>query len=177
MFIAEYDGHIRLVGLDGVIETIAGNGIEGFAGDGGPARAAVLAAPHDLELAADGSVVVADSHNRRIRRIDTSGTITTLASGFQAPVGVAAEPSGTILVVDAGANRVYRVSANGATRTVVAGDGGSRSSGDGGPASRAGLAVPTAVAVAPGGEIYVSEFEGRRVRKIDARGFISTIAR
>lgn len=178
MFIAEYDGHIRLVGLDGVIETIAGNGTEGFAGDGGPARAAVLAAPHDLELAADGSVIVADSHNGRIRRIDTPGTITTVASGFQAPVGVAAASDGTILVADAGANSVFRLSANGATRTVVAGDGGSQSSGDGGLATRAGLAGPTAVAVAPGGEIYISEFEGRRVRRIDPRtGLISTIAR
>ena len=178
MFIAEYDGHIRRVGLDGVIETIAGNGTEGLAGDGGPARAAVLAAPHDLEIAPDGTVVVADSHNGRVRRIDAAGTITTLASGFQAPVGVAAEPAGTILVADAGANRVFRLSADGATRTVVAGDGGLRSRGDGGPATRAGLDVPNSVAVAPGGEIYVSEFEGRRVRRIDPRtGLISTIAR
>ena len=177
MYIAEYDGRIRLVGLDGVIETIAGNGTEGLAGDGGPAREAVLAAPHDLELAADGSVVVADSHNGRIRRIDPSGTITTVASGFQAPVGVAAAPDGTILVADGDVNRVFRLSADGATRTVVAGDGGTISSGDGGLATRAGLAGPTAVAVAQNGEIYVSEFEGRRVRRIDARGFISTIAR
>ena len=161
-----------------MIETIAGNGTEGLAGDGGPARAAVLAAPHDLELASDGSVVVADSHNGRIRRIDAAGTITTLASGFEAAVGVAVEPGGTILVADGDVNRVFRLSADGATRTVVAGDGGSISSGDGGLATRAGLAGPTAVAVAQSGEIYVSEFEGRRVRRIDPRtGVISTIAR
>ena len=162
MFIAEYDGRIRVVGTDGRIATIAGNGTEGLSGDGGPALNAVVAAPHDLELLPDGTVIVADSHNFRIRRIDTGGTITTLASGFQAPVGVAAAADGTLLVADAGARSVYRLSANGATRTVVAGP----------------LDVPNGVAVAPDGTIYVTEFEGRRVRRIDPRtGVMSTIAR
>jgi NHL repeat len=173
---AEYDNRVRRVGLDGRIETIAGNGSTGFSGDGGPARAASLAAPHDLDVLGDGTVVVADSHNGRVRVIDAAGRITTLASGFQAPVGVAAAPDGTIVVADAGTRLVYRLTRTGA-RTVVAGTGGSRSSGDGGPATRAGLAGPTAVAVAQSGEIYVVEFEGRRVRRIDTRGVITTIAR
>jgi hypothetical protein len=59
----------------------------------------------------------------------------------------------------------------------VAGTGSTRSSGDGGPATRAGLDVPTSVAVSSSGEIYVVEFEGRRVRRIDTRGIITTIAR
>jgi sugar lactone lactonase YvrE len=126
----------------------------------------------------DGTVIVADSHNGRIRRIDTAGVITTLASGFQAAVSVAAAPDGSLVVADAGTNRVYRLAANGGSRAVVAGTGSPTSGGDGGPATRAALHAPNGVAVAPDGGIYITEFEGRRVRKVDARtGVISTLAR
>jgi outer membrane protein assembly factor BamB len=175
--ISEYDGHVRRVRADGTIETIAGNGTEGYAGDGGPARNALIAAPHDIEALADGSLILADSHNGRIRRIDPAGTITTVASGLAAPVSVAAAPDGTLVVAEAGLNRIVRLSLDG-RRTVVAGTGAPRSTGDGGPAARATLNVPSGVAVAGNGTLYVTEFEGRRVRRIDARtGRISTVAR
>jgi len=177
LVISEYDGHVRRVRPDGTIETIAGNGTEGFAGDGGPARNALIAAPHDIETLDDGSLILADSHNGRIRRVDPGGTITTMASGFSAPVSVAAAPDGTIVVADAGQNRIFRLSSSGG-RTVVAGTGVPGSTGDGGPAARATLNVPSGVAVARDGTLYVSEFEGRRVRRIDGRtGQITTVAR
>jgi hypothetical protein len=177
LVISEYDGHVRRVRPDGTIETIAGDGAEGYAGDGGPARSALIAAPHDIETLGEGSVILADSHNGRIRRIDPGGTITTIASGFSTPVSVAAAPDGTLFVADAGQNRIFRVSADG-RRTVVAGTGVPGSTGDGGPAPRARLNVPSGVAVTGDGTVYVSEFEGRRARRIDGRtGRISTVAR
>jgi hypothetical protein len=72
LYIPEYDNWVRLVGANGIIGTIAGTGSEGFAGDGGPALTAAIAAPHALAVGTDGSVVFADSHNGRVRRIDRS---------------------------------------------------------------------------------------------------------
>jgi streptogramin lyase len=161
LFLPEYDNWIRRVRADGIIETIAGTGSEGFAGDGGPAKAAAIAAPHGLAVRSDGSVVFADSHNGRVRRIDPSGTMSTLASGFVAPVSIAAAPDGSVVVGDAQTGLLQRIEPNGAV-TVVASK----------------VRLPSGIAVDLHGDIYFSEFDAGRVRVYDLEtNRITTVAR
>lgn len=147
--IAEYDNGIRFVDGTGTISTIAGTGEEGYAGDGGPARAALLRHPHDLALRIDREVIVADSHNGVLRRIAPDGTISTFADGFSSPIAVKGGPGNTIYVADGGAGAIIRLSPDGRTRTVVG-----RANG------------PINLAVDQTG-VYVSEIAGaRRVLRI-----------
>jgi len=147
--IAEYDNGIRFVDEAGTISTIAGTGEEGYAGDGGPARAALLRHPHDLALRIDREVIVADSHNHVLRRIAPDGTISTFADGFSSPIAVKGGPGNTLYVADGGAGTIVRLSPDGRTRTVV---------------GRA--AGPINLAVDQTG-VYVSEIAGaRRVLRI-----------
>ena len=147
--IAEYDNGIRFVDEAGRISTIAGTGKEGYAGDGGPARAALLRHPHDLALRIDREVIVADSHNRVLRRIAPDGRISTFADGFSSPIAVKGGPGNTLYVADGGAGAIVRLSPDGRTRTVVG-----RANG------------PINLAVDQTG-VYVSEIAGaRRVLRI-----------
>ena len=147
--IAEYDNGIRFVDEAGRISTIAGTGEEGYAGDGGPARAALLRHPHDLALRIDREVIVADSHNRVLRRIAPDGRISTFADGFSSPIAVKGGPGNTLYVADGGAGAIVRLSPDGRTRTVVG-----RANG------------PINLAVDQTG-VYVSEIAGaRRVLRI-----------
>lgn len=152
LYIAEYDNGVRIVTPDGRIDTLAGVGREGYSGDGGPARNAAFGAPHGLDVLPDGTVLVADSHNGVIRRIDGSTrVVTTIASGFGAPVCIEAGPNGSFYVADASVDHIVRIAANG-TRTNLG----------------RGLRVPSSVDVDRSGNAYVSEFEGRSIRRIDA---------
>jgi serine/threonine-protein kinase len=147
--ITEYDNGIRFVDETGTISTIAGTGEEGYAGDGGPARAALLRHPHDLALRIDREVIVADSHNRVLRRIAPDGRISTFADGFSSPIAVKGGPGNTLYVADGGAGAIVRLSPDGRTRTVVG-----RANG------------PINLAVDQTG-VYVSEIAGaRRVLRI-----------
>ena len=151
---------MRIVGPDGRIDTLGGIGREGYSGDGGPARAAAFGAPHGLDVLSDGTVLVADSHNGVIRRIDgATRIVTTVARGFSAPVAIHALPDGSYYVVDASASSVFRVAADG-TRTSLG----------------SGLKIPMSIAVDGAGNVYVSELETRRIRRIDARtGRVTTL--
>lgn len=153
LYIAEYDNGVRVVTPEGRIDTLAGTGREGYSGDGGPARSAAFGAPHGLDVLPDGTVLVADSHNGVIRRIDgTTRIVTTVATGFAAPVCIEAKPDGSFYVADARLDHIVRVSADG-TRTSLG----------------HGLSVPTSVGVDRSGNVYVSEFERRSIQRIDAR--------
>jgi streptogramin lyase len=161
LYIPEYDNWVRRVRPGGTIETIAGTGTEGFGGDGGPARLAAIAAPHALAVGSDRSVVLADSHNGRIRRIDPAGVMTTLAQDFVAPVSIGSAPDGSFVVGDAGTNLLERVRPDG-KRFVLA----------------TGLRIPSGVAVDSAGNVFFSEFDASRVRRLDLRTRrITTVAR
>lgn len=121
--VAEYDNWIRFIDPNGIVSTIAGTGEEGYTGDGGPARGALLRHPHDLALRADREVVVADSHNGVLRRIDPAGTITTLARGFSAPVAVKGGAGNSLFVADGGQNAVFRIAPDGTRRRLGRADG------------------------------------------------------
>jgi streptogramin lyase len=183
---------IRKVDPSGVITTIAGTGIAGFSGDGGPATSAQIRMLNSsrLTIGLDGSLYFADTGNNRIRKIDTNGIITTFAGGatsglgdngpataarLAAPRGVFASPDGSIYIDDSLNHRIRRVMPNGII-TTMAGTGVAGYSGDGGPAQLAQLNDPYVVAMGTDGELYVADHMNRVVRVIDPNGKIRTFA-
>jgi DNA-binding beta-propeller fold protein YncE len=151
--VAEYDNWIRSISPEGTISTLVGTGADGYAGDGGPATSALLLHPHDVALQRDG-VVIADSHNHVLRRVVyATGTITTIARDFQAPVLVDGGPFDTLYVADAGLGAVFKLDANGGGRT------------------RVGAAfAPIGMAVDTSSNVYVAELEARRIVRIAPNG-------
>ena len=185
LYIADSQNHrIRKVDASGVITTVAGSGTQGFAGDSGPATAAQLSSPGDVAVDGSGNLYIADSQNHRIRKVDTSGTITTVAGGadpgqLYQPYGMAVDGSGNIYVAETGSNRIRKVDTSGTITTIAGtgtGPGTGGFGGDGGPAVQAQIDAPYDVAVDGSGNIYVIDGENNRIRKVDASGVITTIA-
>ena len=191
LLIAEaYNDDIRKVDPSGIITTIAGTpGIAGFAGDGGTAIAAQLNFPFGLTTLPGGGFVFSDLSNNRVRKVDASGTISTIAgngtAGYRgdgglgtaaelnAPIGTTIDGAGDLYIVDDGNNVVRRVDASG-TITTVAGNGTAGYSGDGGPATAAQFNAPYDVKYGEG-LVFVSDYSNNVIRKIDAGGTISTV--
>ena len=181
--IADHDNNrVRKVSSGGTITTVAGTGTAGSLGDSGLATAAQLSAPVSVAALADGSFLIADSGNSRIRKVSSGGVITTVAgtgvAGFggdggpataaqlHAPIGLEATPGGGFLFADMMNNRVRAVAADG-TITTLAGTGTPGFSGEGGPATAADLSFPVAVATAANGAILIADTVNNRVRSID----------
>lgn len=196
LFVAEWRNHrVRRVSPDGKIATVAGTGKQGFSGDGGPATAAALSGPSGLAVDRGGNLYIADFHNGRVRKVSANGMIATVAGGGTAdpgdggpataavlptPAGLAVDRTGNLFVTSPSSHRVRKVSPNG-TITTVAGSspGGGRAggfSGDGGPATKAQLNSPDAVAVDRVGNLYISDNGNHRVRKVSPDGTITTVA-
>jgi sugar lactone lactonase YvrE len=188
LYIADAEDHrVRKVDPDGVITTVAGTGEWGFSGDGGPAVEAELAWPRGVAVAPDGSVYIADTRNDRIRRVDESGTITTVAGrggasfgakrqATEAPVdaqGVAVSGDGSVYVADGPC--VQRIGSDGVI-TTVAGTGRRGYSGDGGQAVEAELDEPGGLALGPDRSLYIADYAGDVVRRVMPDGTISTFA-
>jgi hypothetical protein len=182
---------VRRVWPNGTITTVAGTGVPGFSGDGGPATSAQLNEPHGVAFTADGTLLIADALNNRIRAVSPGGTITTVAgtgtAGFagdggpasaaelSAPHGVSVLPSGGYLVPDTDNDRVRLVRPDG-TITTVAGNGVAGFSGDGGPAVDAELDRPFAAVPTADGGFLIVDSGNSRIRKVSADGTISTVA-
>ncbi len=174
-----------------VIVPFAGTGDHGYGGDGGPANEALLDAPNGLAADAYGNIFIADSLNNRIRRVNRSGRISTIAGNGNAgyggdggpateallrrPSGVALGAGGDLLVADTGNNRIRRIDSQG-TITTLAGSGAMGFSGDGGLATEAALMWPRSVVADAAGNVYVADIRHFRIRKIDSKGIIRTIA-
>lgn len=110
LYIADFgNNRVRMVDRHGVITTVAGNGTIGSGGDGGPATAASLNGPSAIAFMADGSMLIADSFNNRIRRVHPNGSISTFSSGLQGPAGIAVSPSGTVAVADRNNDRIVLI--------------------------------------------------------------------
>ncbi|KAG2389232.1 hypothetical protein C9374_014632 [Naegleria lovaniensis] len=192
VFIADFSNHrVRKVSTDGIISTIAGTGISGFSGDNGPATSAQLFNPYSVAMNSVGEVFVADSNNHRIRKVSTSGVISTIAgigvAGFvgdngpatsarlNSPRGVVVNSAGEVFIADYNNHRIRKVSTDGIIST-IAGTGIGGFSGDNGPATSAQLNYPTSVAVNSAGELFIADYNNRRIRKVTTDGNMITIA-
>jgi hypothetical protein len=192
VLVADLSNRIRKITPDGIITTVAGSGIAGFAGDGGPATDAQLNQPTGVVVDAAGGILIADQHNYRVRRVDSNGTITTVAGtgfdgyglgdgglalqvGLDLPTTLALDAQGGILVAEMGERRVRRIDPDG-TISTVAGDSGSGYDGDDKPATQASLNKPTGLAVTRTGDILIADQGDQRVRRVDPSGVIHTIA-
>lgn len=188
-FCDRFDGLIYRVNPDGKLSVVAGNGVVGFSGDGGPAVNASLRYPAGLALDQDGNLFISDTTNYRVRRMSPDGTITTVAGngnrgsdgdGGQAlqaslvgPWGLAVDGAGGVYVADCDAGRVRRFGRDGTISTFA---GGGTSLENGVPATYALLNCPIGVAFDPGGNLIISEQRAGRLRRVSPSGTITTVA-
>ncbi|MBM4067845.1 MAG: hypothetical protein FJ271_02705 [Planctomycetes bacterium] len=195
MYIAEYSGH-RVLKMDarGKLAVLAGTGAKGFSGDGGPALKAKFNVMHNLTVAGTGDIYVADTGNRRVRKINgKTGTVTTIAGtgrkGFSGDGGPATEadfgdiyctalaPAGNLLyLADLDNRRIRVVDLETNIVRTVAGNGKRGVPADGAEATKAPLVDPRAVAVDGKGNVYVLERGGHALRVVNAKGKIRTVA-
>ena len=207
LFFADYSNHrIRKVTPDGIITTVAGDGSccgpggggGNFKGDGGPATAAGLELPWGVTVDGQGSLLIADTGNSRIRKVTPDGIIRTIAGGggpcFTSLIGdggpataaclywpakVAIDAQGNLFIPDHVNNRVRKVTPEGIISTVAGiGYSGYEAgfSGDGGPAIAAKLDRPLAVAVDARGNVFIPDYNNHRIRMVNPQGTITTIA-
>ena len=172
MYIADtYNNRIRKVTTGGTISTIAGTGIAGFSGDGGPATSARLNQPNSVAVDSHGNVFVMDSQNSVVRKITPGGVISTYAGGG-ATLGdggpatmaelqgflhsIALDKYNNLYIADIGHARVRKVTASTGIINTVAGNGEYTYSGDGGPATSASLAAPWNISIGPDGSLYIA---------------------
>jgi trimeric autotransporter adhesin len=179
----------------GQMTVVAGNGIQGFSGDGGPATSASLNQPAGVAVDAAGNLYIADFNNNRIRKVSLSsgpgaGTITTIAgngvktfygdhgpatsASLSGPTGVALDSAGNLYIADTYNERVREVSVSGGTITTIAGNGGTGFSGDGAATSES-LYFPAAVAVDSNGNVYIADAGNNRIREVSS-GTMNTVA-
>jgi hypothetical protein len=193
MYIDDSHNHcIRKVDPTGIITTVAGTGSSGQSGDGGVATSAQLYYPNRIVLDAYGNLYISDTYNYAVRKVNTSGIITTIAGvlgsfgftgdGGQAtvarlydPTGLGFDGVGNLYIMDEYNNRIRKLNTAGILST-VAGNGVAGYSGDGGQATTAEMNNPLGLAVDNAGNMYFPERTPNIIRKIDASGIISTIA-
>ncbi len=186
VFIADSDNHrVRKVdAATGVIETVAGDGNSGSSGDGGPATQAGLRFPEAVAVDGQGNILIADTWNHRIRKVDAvTGIIDTVAgrpateAGLSFPSDVGVDGQGNIFIADRLNHRVRRVDAATGVMETVAGDGTRGFAGDGGPAIEASLRFPRGVAVDGQGNVLIADGGNYSIRRVDATtGVINTLA-
>ena len=186
-----YNNRIRKVTPSGTITTIAGTGIPGSTGDGGAATLALLNGPISIVTDGNGNFYFSDQVNQKIRKINASGVISTIAgtgvAGFSGdggnataaqmnnPTGITMDAAGNIFIADQYNQRVRKVNTAGVIST-VAGNGTSGFGGDGLAATAAELNTPDGVAVDGFGNVYIADFGNSRVREVSTSGIITTAA-
>lgn len=192
VYIADfYNNRIRKVDASGTITTVAGTGVQGYNGDSIPATTAQLSNPAAIAVDGAGNLYIVDTWNHRIRKVDTSGTIKTIAgtgvggvlgdggaatsAQVNEPEGIALDSSGNIYIADYGNSKIRKIDTFGIINT-IAGTGSTGFSGDGGPATAASLNLPTGVAADSSGNVYIADNQNSRVRKVDTSGVITTFA-
>ena len=184
VYIADAAVHrVRKIAPDGSIQTVAGTGVAGFAGDGGPANRALLNQPYGLALDPSGNLYIADLGNARVRKVTLDGAIQTVAGGgalsatgagqggpatsaqLMQPRNVALDAAGSLYISDFEANQIYSVTASGIL-SLVAGTGTAGSSGVGTSALLAQLNAPAGLTVDRTGALYFADSGNNLVRKV-----------
>ncbi|MES2479230.1 MAG: T9SS type A sorting domain-containing protein [Bacteroidota bacterium] len=196
VYVADVGNHCirKITAATGVITTVAGSGVAGYSGDGGAATSARLYAPYDVTVDASGNLYIADVSNNCIRKVTAStgfistvagttlpgftgdGGIATAAKLYQ-PFSVAVDASNNLYITDASNNRIRKVTASTGIITTIAGTGVVGASGDGGAATSAQFNKPYSISLDNSGNIYVSDFNNHKIRKITvSSGVITSIA-
>ncbi len=188
IYVGEFGGDVRKVTPDGIINRIAGIGVRGYGGDNGPAQSAQLNEPYGLVVDSAGNLYIADSQNNRIRKVDPSGVITTIAGtgqlGFSGdggsamkaqlnnPTRLALDAAGNLYFVDGGNYRVRKIDVDGKINTIA---GGGRFVGTGIGATTASL-IPVAIALNAAGTLYIADRLSFGIFEINAAGNIQLVA-
>src|SRR5258706_11217304 len=178
----------------GIVSIVAGNGLRRSAGDGGPARAALLAEPRGVAVDGAGNVYVSESQANRVRKIAPDGTISTFAGNGQfgfssdggpapkaalsAPTALAADAAGNVYITDSSSFRIRKVNPGGVIST-IAGNAKQGFSGDNGLAIAAMIFPPspgTGLAADRQGNLYLADGGNNRIRRVDTNGVITTVA-
>lgn len=188
------EGAIRRIDAAGIISTVAGNGIPGYSGDGGPASAAQISSIRGIAFDDTGNLYISDTYNHRIRKVSTAGVITTIAgtgiAGYSGDGGPAREAElnypftiavdhksnvyfADVLVSDA--NRIRKVDGQTGEITTIAGTGLTGYGGDGGPATAATISAIYGLDVDDIGNLFLSDVNNNVVRRIDVSGTINTV--
>jgi streptogramin lyase len=195
LFIVERDAHVvrRVDARTRTVSTVAGTGVAGFSGDGGPAAAAQLRQPHSIAFDAAGNLLICDIGNQRVRRVDMkSGTISTFAGNgergptpdeaaiegtpLNGPRSIDTDPSGNIYLVLREGNAVFRLDTRGNRLTRIAGTGKTGFTGDAGPATAATFNGPKGITYAADQSLYIVDTENHAIRRVDLKsGVISTV--
>lgn len=178
------------------ITTVAGNGVSGFSGDGGPATAAELSSPAGVAIDGAGNLYIADAGNNRIRRVDGhSGVISTIAgtaattgslgdggpatsARLSNPLDIVVAPDGTLYIADTGDNRIRKIDTFGNITTAAGGGNpapGIDALGDGAPAVNAILNAPSGLALDGAGNLFIADRVDNLIRVV-AAGIISVVA-
>ncbi|HEX2882060.1 MAG TPA: hypothetical protein VHO25_21220, partial [Polyangiaceae bacterium] len=191
VYIADTNSHrIRKLDTNGMLSTVAGSGVAGFAGDNGPATTANLNSPNALTVAPDGALYIADTGNFRIRRVSTSGMISTVAgtgtsassgnngparsAAIGAPEGIALMSDGTILISERTHHVVRSIASDGIIRAFAGTTSTSGFLGDGGLATAARLRSPTGLLASKDGRVFVADKGNHRIRVVEPSGIIMT---
>ena len=192
IYVADHWGQrVREIDTDGVIHTIAGNGARAYGGDNGPATEAYPGNPHDVSVDPEGRVVIADTRPNHVRRIEADGNIHSIAgTNFDWDKGDGGLAVGACLLdtaavahddagntfIGTGVGRIRRIDVATGIIDTVAGIGLPGYTGDGGPATKAKIGRPTAIALMPDGGFYFADSKSCVIRHVDADGIITTIA-
>jgi hypothetical protein len=192
MYIADQNNNcIRKINTLGIITTVAGNTTAGYSGDGGLATSAQFNLPNDIIFDPNGNMLIADWFNNSIRKINSSGIISTVVGNgtpgysgdggpainakLNAPCGIAFDRVGNLYIADEGNNCIRKVDTLGFINT-VAGNGTAGYFGDGGQAINSELDEPAAITIDLAGNIYFIDLNNNCIRKINTSGIITTIA-
>ena len=183
---------VMKISAQGMVSRFAGNGIRGYSGDGGPAINASLNGPSGIYADNSGNVFLADTANYRIRKIDSTGTITTIAGNgvdgvspegtiaVNASIGesysVAEDSLGNIYFADSENNRIAKIDVHGLLTTAAGKAKSPGNSGDNGPATAAQLTYPLSVTVDPSNNIVIADTSNNVIRVVNTSGIIKTLA-
>ncbi len=191
LYIADRRNHlVRRVRPDGIIERVAGTGLPGFGGEGGPARLALLDQPAGLAFDQDGNLYIADCANHRVRKLDTQGNLHTVAGtgipGFggeggparlallDQPMGLAFDSQGNLYIADSANRRVRKLDTQGELHTAAG--GGALPPGEGGPALQSALALPFDLSFGADDQLYIADPGSHRIYTLSPEGLLRSIA-